>query len=166
MNALAAVGLNHFKDIFIDSSKCETALEGNDEIISRLKFIGFIQKDEKIDVRHLTRQSNTIMTKICRTLIYPDNRNKCYLFVRDVITRSFQILESFYMHNNKMACKSIITDLMLAKNGLANLKYTYSDDTLFCCNIDVLIQKIDSRLSKIKEKEPNLIEEQTNVVTP
>lgn len=155
MNALTAIGLNHFKNIFLDSSS-ESDLEGNEDVISKLKFISYIQKDEKIDVKHLSRQPNTVMTKINRMFIFPDNRNKCHSFVRDVINRSFQILESYYMHDNILACKNLICDLINAKQGLANLKYTYSDDTLFCCNIDILIEKIDGKLSKIREKEPIL----------
>ena len=38
-----------------------------------------------------------------------------------------------------------------SKNGLQNLKETYSDDIKFLCDIDVLVQIIDAKLSEIDE---------------
>src|SRR3990167_6694981 len=140
MNVLTSVGLMYLKG----SQTIDISMENNEEIIARLKFIGHIQKDEKINVRHVNKQPHTIYTKISRTFLYPDNRNNSLKFIRDVIARTFDILESYIHHENFVAGKSIVLDLVKAKQGITNLKYTYGDDTKFSCDLDVLIEIIAS----------------------
>ena len=40
---------------------------------------------------------------------------------------------------------------VFSDNGLLNLKETYSYDIKFCCDIDVLLQMINAKLSEIDE---------------
>ncbi len=156
MNAVITVGLKHLKDIWKDNHIGESIMENSEEIIARLKFIGHIQKDEKINVRHVNRQPNNLLTKVSRTLIYPDNRSNALKFVKDVIDRSFEIIE--LQHSNTIICHGIVSDLIKAKQGIFNLKYTYNEDTKFCCDMDVIIEKIATHLSSLKEKYPELFE--------
>jgi hypothetical protein len=156
MNALATLGLAHLKGVFVPS---DITMENNEEIISRLKFIGHIQKDEKINVRLVHRQPNNFATKIYRTVLYPDNRFNALKFIRDVISRSFDIIEHYLHRSNILVCKSIISDLVKARQGIINLKYTYSDDTKFCCDMDVLIENINSQLSQLEKEHPEIFQE-------
>jgi hypothetical protein len=112
-----------------------------DETISRLKFIGMIQKDEKINSYHITRQPNNVFTRFIRSFWYRDNRSNTLKLIRDVIDRSFEIAEN-------VEFRGIIKDLQKAKVGINNLKETYCDDTKFCCDIDVILEHLSLRLEK------------------
>ena len=46
----------------------------DDDIIPRIKFIGKIQKGEKINVKHMNIQQDSIMNKIIRSFIHTDTR--------------------------------------------------------------------------------------------
>uniref|UniRef100_A0A6C0EJX9 Uncharacterized protein n=1 Tax=viral metagenome TaxID=1070528 RepID=A0A6C0EJX9_9ZZZZ len=131
-------------------------MDSREEILSKLKFIGYIDKDEKLNIRYMTKSVNNWQTSLVRSLIYPDNRNNALKFVRDVISRSFEIIEHHFRHENLSESRPIIVDLIKSQQGLLNLKYTYSDDTKFCCDIDVLIEKILAKLGTIKEQHQNL----------
>jgi hypothetical protein len=159
MNTLAAVGLKHLKDILVDNQIGTICMENHEEVISRLKFVGHIQKDEKINVRHVNRQPNTIYTKLSRSLFYPDNRSNALKFVKDVISRSFEIIEHYNHQGNSLVSKGIVADLLKARQGILNLKYTYSDDTKFCCDMDVVIESIASKITELQASHPDLFEE-------
>lgn len=153
MQTVIHFGVSHLKDL-ITNNQIDIVMETNQEILGRLKFIGYVEKDEKIDIRHVKRQSNNIATKIQRCFIYPDNRINTLKFLKDVINRSFEIAETYIRSDNTILFHGVITDLVKAKQGMINLKYTYSDDTKFCCDIDVLIENIDSKITSIKTTYP------------
>ena len=46
-------------------------------------------------------------------------------------------------------CMNILNDLKISKSGLLNLKETYSFDTKFCCDIDVLLEMIEAKLIEL-----------------
>ena len=127
-------------------------MEFNKEIMSRLKFIGKIQKGEKINVKYMYIQPEGFLTTFIRTLVNQCNRQNTLQFVRNTIFKTFDILveltESRKEHNILMS-KNIIEDLKLSKNGLANLKETYISDTKFGCDIETLLHDIDSQLLAI-----------------
>lgn len=157
--------INHFKNILLHYNQTDSiTMENNEEVISRLKFIGHIEKEEKINIRQCSRQPNNIFTKLSRTLIYPDNRYNSLKFIKDVILRSFEIIENLIHNRYTLTCKSIITDLVKAKQGMLNLKYTYNDDTKFCCDMDVLIEQVTTKLTHIKEHHPSLFEHKSDTV--
>ena len=49
-------------------------------------------------------------------------------------------------------CQNIVADLKNSKNGMLNLKETYSDDIMFVCKIDALIEETDAKLTDIQNK--------------
>lgn len=159
MNSLAAISAKHIKDMILDKQISNICLESHEEVISKLKFIGYIQKDEKINTRHVHRQPNTLFTKICRFLIYPDNRNNALKFVKEVISRSFEILEQNLVHKNVLVSKTIVNDIIKARQGILNLKHTYNEDTKFCCDLDVIIEVIASKLTILRESNSELFDE-------
>jgi hypothetical protein len=128
-------------------------MESDKEIISRLKFIGKIQKGEKINVKYMYVQPEGILTRISRSLIHQDNRQNTLNFVRSTISKTFDIIASYSSSNKEsqlQLCTHIITDLKQSKNGLINLKDTYLDDIKFTCDIDTLLQDIDAKLVEIE----------------
>lgn len=125
----------------------------DDDILSKLKFIGKIKKEEKICVKNMTIQQNNIFTKLSRSFIIVDSRENTLNFLSHTIKRSFELL-SLHMTGKTLFDKSmtehIMIDLENSKQGLINLKSTYAHDLMFCCKIDTLIQEIDARLEELK----------------
>ena len=139
--------------VFKDSDCYIINMESNKEIISRLKFIGKIQKGEKINVKYVYVQPEGIGTSISRTLLYPDNKGNTLKFVEEVISRSFKILENATnSHSDKVMCENLLEDLAQAIIGLNNLKETYTTNVKFCCDMDTQMQIIESKLSEINAK--------------
>jgi hypothetical protein len=128
-------------------------METNKDIISRLKFISRINKGEKINVRYMYVQPDDILTKISRTFYRTDNRRNTLMFIRETIDRSFEIINSYNKsekESDKIFCEYMIIDIKDSKKGINNFKDTYITDTYFCCQIDTIIQDIDTRLLEIK----------------
>lgn len=140
-------------------------MESDKEVISRLKFIGKVQKGEKINVKYMFVQPEGIVTRISRTLIHQDNRSNTLNFVRSTISRTFEIISTYSSspkQSQRHICFHVITDLKNAKNGLANLKDTYLDDIKFTCDIDTLIQEINAKLNEIEP--PEMSENQSDEI--
>lgn len=129
-------------------------MDTNKEVISRLKFIGKINKDEKINVRYMFVQPDDIATRLSRTFYNKDNRGNTLNFIRTTIDRSFEII-STYMTSEKeferKMCENIVRDLRCAKNGITNLKGTYVTDIKFCCDMDTILQDIDAKLTGLEQ---------------
>lgn len=133
-------------------------MDTNKEVISRLKFIGRINKEEKINVRHAYPfvQHNDLATMLSRTFYYKDTRANALGFVRNTIDRSFEIVYNYINSTKKserVLSKRVIDDLHHAKVGIQNLKETYITDTMFCCDIDTLLESIDAKLGEIEDIE-------------
>jgi hypothetical protein len=142
-------------------------MESTPEILSRLKFLSHIQKGDKLGSKTMTLQTDSWYTRFIRTWVTPDNRQNSLRLIKEVISRSFEILlmviES-QKESDIFQCRMIIADLVKCQIGLCNLKATYSDDTKFGCDMEILLQQIAARLSEIKQGhhhlfEPNILEQ-------
>jgi hypothetical protein len=122
-------------------------------ILSRIKFIGRIQKGDKINVRYMSIQPDTWYTRIVRTIYCTENRQSAFDFINYTINLGFGIATQSHTHNSH-----IIEDLKNACNGLTNLCETYHDDIMFCCKLDTLVESITARLSQIQR--PTKIEDE------
>ena len=117
--------------------------------ISKLKFIGSIKPDEKININDLTMQPNTFLTSIIRTFFKRDNRKKTLEFIKSNIEKSFQIIVYFKNdEKNQRNFQNVINDLKKSMDGIQNLKATYSKDSKFNCDLDVILQNIETELLK------------------
>jgi hypothetical protein len=128
-------------------------MDNHQEVISRLKFIGKLQKGEKINTRNMSVQSNGMITRFLRTVWQQDNRINCISFIQETMRRSFDLFDKYDTSSKEahVALKeNMIADLRESMNGLVNLKTTYTSDVKFCCDIDTLLQLI---LVKLSEKE-------------
>lgn len=139
--------------VFKDTSSFNiNNMESDKEVISRLKFIGKVQKGEKINVKYMFVQPEGIVTRISRTLIHQCNRSNTLNFIRGTISRTFEIISTYTTsskESHRHISTHVINDLKQAKKGLTNLKDTYLDDIKFTCDIDTLLQEIDAKLSEI-----------------
>lgn len=131
-------------------------MNNEQEIVSRLKFIGKLKKGEKINTHHMYVQPEGIMTFIRRTFWDHDNRSNALTFIHDSISRGFELLIT---HNrsdkesDKLLANNLIKDLRDASYGLSNIKVTYLDDTKFCCDIDTILEYITAHLSQFPVSE-------------
>ena len=68
------------------------------DIISKLKFIGEIKQNHKINVKQIQLQPNNMVTSFIRTFISSDNRQNTITFLQDTINKYFRLL--FYLNLN------------------------------------------------------------------
>jgi hypothetical protein len=126
------------------------------DVTSKLKFIGMIQKGEKINVRNMCVQQDTFLTRLIRTFVTLDNRTNAYNFIEGIIIRSFEIItlslsKDVIKSIDKRLVRNIIQDLTRSMTGIKNIRETYSSDIMFCCKLDSLTEMIESRLKDIDE---------------
>ena len=133
--------------------------DNQQETISKLKFLGRVNKGEKINVKELTLQTESYITSVSRSVWFVDNRNNTVSFIQNTIQAAFNLLK-LLIQNNKVSdnevAKTIVKDLNLAKNGINNLKTTYSDDTYFCCEVDTYVETMTAKLMDLKATNPDL----------
>jgi hypothetical protein len=157
------------KELYYYNNINTQRMDTNKEIVSRLKFIGRIQKGEKINTRHMYVQQDGLTTTISRTFINQDNRANCLSFIQDTISKAFELL-SLYERSDResdiLICLNIVKDIQNAKVGINNIKETYMVDVKFTCDLDTLMEFIDARLIGLSKKYPMLKEnEEKNIFT-
>ena len=143
---------------FVENNKL-TEMNSDDDVISKLKFIGKIQKGEKINIRNISIQPDGLYTSLIRSFITLDNRKNTLNFIRNTVTRSFQLLHLYINSGttaSKNLCSNLILDIQNSKAGITNLKITYSSDVMLCCQLDTIIQEIEAIQSEIEEKYPEI----------
>jgi hypothetical protein len=133
----------------------------NDFLSAKLKFIGKIKPNDKINVKHLYIQPNNILSKISRSFVYHDERENALSFVYSTIEKTLEMINNTLMEPQKDIkldpskedrMLNIVIDLKNAIYGIKNLALTYSDDKYFCCKIEVLVQDINSTLKSMSSK--------------
>lgn len=127
---------------------------GNTEIISRIKFIGRIQKGEKLNVRHMYVQPDSWFTRLSRTFFNTDNRMNTFNFIENIIKRCFDIIilnKDSSKISDRCLVINIISDIKTGLKGVHNLKDTYCTDIMFCCKLDTLIQETTFKLMEIEQ---------------
>ena len=126
-------------------------METDKETISKLKFIGKIRKNEKINTQHMYVQPCGIITSIMRSIVYQDNRTNALNFVYKTIQDSFVLLQKYVDNYDIIMYEHLVEDLKNCKGGLESLKETYISDRKFCCDMDTIVQSIDSKLIEFEK---------------
>ena len=142
-----------------------TPLEENGEIISQLKFISKIKPGEQVNVDSLSICSRNIFSGIYRTM-YGEGREKTFHYFNVTIRRAFEKLAA-YTNSERMSdhmlCCQLVENLQGCIEGLSNAKDTYKDDRRFVCDVETLIEGVESRLQELRINKPNLfIEKRKN----
>ena len=141
-------------------------MDHNNDILSKLKFISRIQKGEKINVNGLYVQTEGYVTSISRTFVRPESRQQTLSFLQNTIEKSIELIKGYLSSENyakQLSSLNIIDDLAESKKGINNLKTTYSEDIMFGCNMDSLIQNIDIEISDIKREYSDVFDETIEV---
>jgi hypothetical protein len=134
-------------------------MNNNDDIIPKLKFIGRLNKGDKINVKNLYIQPNNFINRIDRSLFHIDDRVNTLMFVDTTIRKGFDLFLSHVANNSpfdNILCVNIMNDLRNAKKGMLNLKETYNTDVMFTCKIDALVEEIDAKLTELESKYPKI----------
>ena len=154
---------------FKESVPYSVKMDSNKEVISNLKFIGKLKKGDKINTKFMYVQPDGITTRISRTFINYDNRNNALHFVDKTVNDAIKLIE-LYSDSNKMLekkmCRHLVDDLKASKVGLVNLKETYSEDLKFKCDMETILQSIDSKLSEMFEEHEEEEEEEEETSLP
>ncbi len=127
-------------------------MDVNDEVISRLKFIGKINPGEKISVKGMYVQTDGWITSITRSVFTHDSRDSTMSFLNTAIKKGFDLLRMYHETYKTDRARTfeqtmfsnILADMCAAVRGLNNLKVTYDSDRMFCCKLDTLIQEINA----------------------
>ena len=139
-------------------------MENIKEIISNLKFISKLEVGDKIDTKNLYRMQPGYLSTIYRTISF-DSRKSTLAFISKTVSNVFELLERLEKSNTDLY-NSIITDLTSTYVGLNNLKETYNNDIKFQCDIDTLIQIIQSEINNKYKKRSTSKEEYTTTTSP
>jgi hypothetical protein len=141
-----------------------------DFLSAKLKFIGKIQPNDKINVKHLYIYPNNFFSKFSRSFIHQDERENALIFVQTTIEKTLEMVTEIINKSpvNKDKSSStgsmetrmvnVVCDLKNAMIGIKNLSITYSDDKYFCCKIEVIIQEIIVMIKSLVSKFPFLSE--------
>jgi hypothetical protein len=139
-------------------------LEENNEIISNLKFIGKIKAGEQINIDSLSICSRNIFSGIYRSL-HGESRDRTFHYFSLIIKRAFEKIQAYISSerlSDKMLSAQLINNLCLSVDGLNNLKETYNEDRSFICDLETLIENIQSRLEELKLFKPEYFENINN----
>jgi hypothetical protein len=124
------------------------------ELLSNLKFLSKIKKDQKINVRDMFIQENNWTTSLSRTVYKVDNRKNTLHFIQNLITTSFSTCKSLINSDNKSDYtmnQSLLNGLLKSRDGIENLKYTYKDDIHFACILDTIIENINVQIIQFND---------------
>lgn len=137
-------------------------IENSREVISRLKFISMIKRDEKINVKTLYIQPKNMLTSMQR-LFQQESRDSTKNFLNTTYNRIFEILTLYSCSDDKDSDRTVVLnlvkDLHMSVSGLENLQYTYSDDRMFVSEINTLIEDIHRHIRSIRKKKPHFFVE-------
>ena len=125
------------------------------DLISKLKFVGRIKQNEKVNTKYLYTQPDNYVTSITRSLVYQDSRENLVTFLNDIMGKATTLIEDYSVSNDmskKKLCMNVFSDFINSKEGLKNLIVTYKDDVMFGCRLDTLIQQIESKEFEFNEK--------------
>ena len=144
-NAVSAVRV--MSPLLKGSQPAYVDMNSDADIITRLKFIAKIGRNEKINTYHMFIQPDDMLTKISRTFWNKDTRSRAEQFILSTVHRALAIIEHYIDLQPRLAdpnerelCMStfrnLILDLDNSRKGIYNLKDTYSTDQNFECKME------------------------------
>jgi hypothetical protein len=148
-----------FLKVFSPGATPANSNDSRRQVLTRLKFIGRLQPHDKIDLRTLRVESNSIMTPLKRLFVTGDSRETTLNFFSSTIDRSFEIIAAHINSSNvseRIFCANVIQDLIASVKGLRATQGTYADDNYTVCEIDVLIQTVQAKIWEIQQAHPDL----------
>jgi len=137
-------------------------------VMTKIKFIGTIQPNEKVNVKQMCIQEDTLFTSFFRT-IYQESHDSTIRFFEntyeDVFALLFRTVEQIKTNINKNTssllslCKTIVKDIQRSFVGIKNVQVTYKENRMVKCRLETLTQLVENRLEQIKELCPDIVQE-------
>lgn len=140
----------------------------NDKLLVNLKIISKIQKNGKI-----SRSSNGVISletdkyyQSVKRFFFNDSRYQAVFEISSIISECIDTFESnlnskfldFNLYNSFEFSKVVeniqllLSQLVLSKSGIQNLKFTYKNDHNISSQLDVILLKIDSTIRDVSNK--------------
>lgn len=145
-------------------------LESCEQIMSDLKFISMINKNDVVNVRRRCLQPKSWWTSFDRTFVHYDNRENCLAFLSATVHNAFlyvencmlRSIESDITHN---VLVHLLHNIIHCVPGLLNLQYSYKTDQNFYSQLDTLIMGVKGRLDGVRKSNPDIYYSASNVIS-
>jgi|32_taG_2_1085360.scaffolds.fasta_scaffold04850_2 hypothetical protein len=121
------------------------------EIIARLKFLKNVNSGEKIHTASISVQPDMWITPFLR-FVEGENKNKTLAFVKKTIDDAFSVYSMYSTCSDKYKKKLGVIlkqDIAASLRGVNNLKSTYRHDLKFTCDLDTLVETVETRLASM-----------------
>lgn len=147
-----------FSKLLNPSTSNINSAESRRSALTKLKFIGQLKPNEKIDNINVKVEDTSIWTPFKR-FVYGDGRKNTLNFFSSTVERVFEIIDA-NVHSKKISdkifCSNIIQDLITSIDGLRSAQKTYEADKFFHCEIAVLIENIQAKVFELQKDYPDL----------
>jgi hypothetical protein len=133
---------------------------------SNLKFLSFIRKGEKINVRNLfVRDNDSLMQRAIRSFRNfttfvsmsesVESKEATLIYIQQTINDAIALISHFRKDKtntlHKNIADTIVKDLEASKGGIQNLFYTYQNDRRFIAQAEAVMQSLEVRLINLKD---------------
>lgn len=109
------------------------------DIISKLKFLSYVQKNQKINTRKVEIYNNNWYDVVYRTVIHPENRSDTIHFVNNIIESAINL----YERSSEQTKVVLLECIHNTKTGLDNLNYTYRTDPYMKARLEAIQIRIE-----------------------
>jgi len=126
-----------------------------DDIITNLKIIGMIEKNNKLSIKNGHLKLDKIDNlQFLRRWFNRDSRDQTIIFLKNIIKNVSELinrLDNFTESDKNWIVKRIVNELEKVEIGIKNLKVTYVDDSFILVNLDNILCKLKEivRMNKI-----------------
>lgn len=118
------------------------------DIISKLRFLSFIKRNQKINTRRTDIYDNRWYDFLIRNLVAPENRYDTIRFVSTVIEEGIQSRDE----ETDPDLQNVLFHCVLeAVAGIENLKYTYNEDPYVKAQFDAILIQIQLFRRRVEE---------------
>jgi hypothetical protein len=137
-----------------------------DDIITNLKIIGMIEKNNKLSIKNGHLKLDKIDNfQFLRRWFNRDSRDQTILFLKNIIKNVSELinrLDNFTESDKNWIIKRIVNELEKVEIGIKNLKVTYVDDSFILVNLDNILCKLKEIVRMNKIVDIDSIEKQEN----
>jgi hypothetical protein len=124
------------------------------ELLTNLKLLSHVKQNDKLtcDIKNdIVSIDSRYYLQGIRRWICGDTRNETINFIDKLVVSAEYLSENLILSKNtddKHNLKILTEDLISSKNGLNNLKLTYSEDKLLISRVENYLEKIKLRIDK------------------
>ena len=132
-----------------------------DQILTNLKIISKIKKGEKMITNNMIMEIDNRYLQWVRRWWEQNSRISTIDFFNKILDRAFEIIDKTYDNKDKQnyyfneensrILQKFSLELSNARQGINNLKETYTDDETTKSQLDIMDEKINQRIEKIQK---------------